>query len=388
MAMNVLFISCHYPTTTSPLYCERLAKAGANVLGIGDVPSGSLPAHLRDCLRAYRQVPNMNDREAMVAAGRELRDRFGTIDRVDSNIEHWLTTEAAIRADQHIAGMQPEYLTHARSKIGMKELFAAAGVPLMAGINTTDKERVREFAQFHGFPLFFKPDTGVGSLGVFRCDSMEDLDARLPTLPDNYLCEPYIKGRILTFDGLADKNSEVFYCTSHTYRAGVADMIEDMGDTHVYSFRELPPGLEALGRRAVKSFGVQERFFHIEFFETAPGEYLALEMNLRAPGSTVLHLMNYAADLDIFDAWARLLARGENKLAYSRKYHAAHVGRRDALRYAHGHIAVLDRLGPALVHHARLPEEDRAGLGDECYIIRHENFDELKALIAYIEAKA
>jgi biotin carboxylase len=39
--------------------------------------------------------------------------------------------------------MGPDYLTYARSKIGMKKLFADAGVPLMAGINTTDKERVR-----------------------------------------------------------------------------------------------------------------------------------------------------------------------------------------------------------------------------------------------------
>lgn len=385
--MNFLFISPHYPTTTSPLYCRRLMDLGVNVLGIGDAHANDLPAQLREGMRAYRHVPNMNDVGAVVAVARELRDRCGTIDRVDSNIEHWLTTEAAIRADQHVFGMQPEYLVHARSKIGMKDLFAEAGVPLMAGIHTHDKERVREFAMFHGFPVFLKPDTGVGSLGTFKVESIEELDARLPDLPDTYLCEPFIKGRIVTFDGLADRNSEVFYHTSHTYRAGVADMIKEAGDTHIYSFRELPRGLEELGRRAVKSFGVQERFFHIEFFETGPGEYLALEMNLRAPGSTLLHLMNYASDLDIFAAWARLVAKGDNKLAYERKYHAAHVGRRDALRYKHPHAEVLDRLGPALVHHARLPTEDHPGLGTEAYIIRHENFEELRRLIAYIEEK-
>lgn len=383
--MNVLYVSCNYPQT-SMLFCQRLFAAGAMVLGIGDLAEGSLPAHLRDALKAYRQVPDMNDRAAMLAAARELRDRFGSISRVESNIEHWLTTDAAIRADLHIPGMQPDYLMHARSKIGMKELFAEAHVPLMAGINTTDKERVREFVMFHGFPVFFKPDTGVGALGVFRVDNIDELNARLPELPDNYLCEPYLKGRIVTFDGLADANSEVFYFTSHVYNP-VADMIHDGGDAHIFSLRELPPRLEEMGRASVKAFGVRDRFFHIEFFETAPGEYQALEMNLRAPGSTLLHLMNYAADIDIFAAWARLIVFGDHGLKYERKFHAAHVGRRDKLRYRHSHADTLARLGPALVNHARLPIEDRAALGDECYIIRHESFDELMALIQYIEEK-
>lgn len=384
--MNVLFLSCNYPLT-STLFCQRLAMNGGTVLGVGDVPEGQLPAHLRESLRAYRHVPDMNDLSAMQRAARELRDHFGHIDRVDSNIEHWLPTEAAIRADLQIPGMQPDYLTYARSKIGMKKMFADAGVPLMAGIGTLDKDRVREFALFHGFPLFFKPDTGVGALGTFKVESLAELEARLPDLPANYIAEPYIKGRIITFDGLADREGNVFYCTCHTYKA-VAELIRENGDAHILSFRELPTGIEELGQRAVKSFGIRERFFHIEFFETAPGEYLALEMNLRAPGSTVLHLINYAADIDIFAVWARLLLYGENKLDYRRKYHAAHVARRDHLRYRHDHAAVLAKLGGALVNHTRLPVEDRAGLGDECYILRHEDMEQMKEFIAFIEAKA
>jgi biotin carboxylase len=384
--MNVLFISCNYPQT-STLFCQRLAQAGATVLGIGDAPEASLPAHLRDSLKAYRHVRDMNDLGEMKRVARELRDRFGTIYRVDSNIEHWLPTEAEIRRDLQITGMQPEYLSFARSKIGMKKLFADAGVPLMAGITTSDKERLREFALFHGFPLFFKPEVGVGSLGTFRLESIEELDAKMPEIPPGYLCEPYIKGRIVTFDGLADRNSDVFYCTSHCY-PGVADMIRENTVARVYSLRDLPPKLEELGRRTVRSFGVQDRFFHIEFFETSPGEYLALEMNLRAPGSTVLHLMNYGSDLDIFKAWARLIVHGETQLDYRRKFHAAHIGRRQHIHYRHDHGAVLSRLGGALVHHARLPKEDHAALGDEAYIIRHESHDELLAMTQFIEAQS
>lgn len=386
--MNVLFISCNYPRTTSPLFCQRLAQAGGTVLGISDTLESELPHALRESLRAYRHVPDMNDLHAMRRAASELRDQFGHIDRIDSNIEHWLPTEADLRQRLGVQGMLPDYLRFARSKIGMKKMFADAGVPLMAGIHTHDRERVREFAQFHGFPLFFKPDTGVGALGTLKVESMDQLDQILPTLPDNYLAEPFIKGKVVTFDGLADKDANVFYCTSHTYLHGVAELIRNNADTHIYSYREIPTGLEDLGRAAVKSFNIRERFFHIEFFELSPGEYLALEMNLRAPGSTVLHLMNYAADFDIFSIWAKLLLYGQSNLNYQRKYHAAHVGRRHHLPYAHPHSDVLTRLGPALIEHRVLPPEDRAGLGDECYILRHEDLGELQSLIAYIEAKS
>src|SRR4051812_40669763 len=118
--MNVLFISCNYPQT-STLFVERLAAAGANVLGIGDISNNALPGSTRDALKAYRHVPDMNDLAAMKRVARELRDQFGHIDRVDSNIEHWLPTEAAIRHDLFISGMQPDYLKYARSKIGMKK---------------------------------------------------------------------------------------------------------------------------------------------------------------------------------------------------------------------------------------------------------------------------
>jgi hypothetical protein len=384
--MNFLYVSCNYPAVNT-YFCQRLARAGATVLGLGDIPEGSLPAYLADSLRAYRHIPDMNDLAAMKAAARELRDRFGSISRIDSNIEHWLPTEAALRSLLNVPGMQPEYLTYARSKIGMKKLFADAGVPLMAGIATNDKERLREFTQFHGFPIFFKPDTGVGAAGTFRVDSADDFEKRLDSIPPNYIAEPYLRGRIVTFDGLADKNCDVFYCTSHIYNP-VADIIAEARDCHIYSLRTLPETLERLGRASVKAFEIRERFFHIEFFETAPEEYIALEMNLRAPGSTLLHLMNYAADIDIFDIYAKMAVRGETNLHYDRKYHTAHVGRRNSLTYKHPHDSVLARLGPALVNHAPSPPEDRSALGDHYYIIRHESFVELSALIAYIEEKA
>lgn len=41
--MNFVFFSPHFPATGTE-FCDRLRKAGATVLGIGDAPYDSLPA--------------------------------------------------------------------------------------------------------------------------------------------------------------------------------------------------------------------------------------------------------------------------------------------------------------------------------------------------------
>ena len=68
--------------------------------------------------------------------------------------------------------------------------------------------------------------------------------------------------------------------------------------------------LERIGRACLKSFGVKERFFHIEFFLTASGEYVALEVNMRPPGGYTTDMFNYGADIDVYRAWAQLLVQG------------------------------------------------------------------------------
>jgi carbamoylphosphate synthase large subunit len=169
--MNVVFLSPAFPPTARH-FCRALSERGVNVLGIGDEPYSAQRtgfAHLAD----YLFEPSMADYEALRRAVASLQSRYGSIDRIDSNGEHWLEAEARLRDDFGVIGLQGAELRKHRSKLGMAETFRAAGIAHPAGISAGSPEQVRAFAAEHGFPLVFKPDTGSGAV-----DTFSDADSR------------------------------------------------------------------------------------------------------------------------------------------------------------------------------------------------------------------
>jgi hypothetical protein len=106
------------------------------------------------------------------------------------------------------------------------------------------------------------------------------------------------------------------------------ETVNEARHIYYYSMREIPAELERIGRACLKSFGVKERFFHIEFFLTASGEYVALEVNMRLPGGYTTDMFNYGADIDVYRARAQLLVHGSAHLVYTRKYHCCYASRK------------------------------------------------------------
>ena len=111
--MNVVFLSPGFPPT-APAFCLALARQGVTVLGVGDEPLRPELAEAR-ALAAYVQVPRMGEYEILRQAVADLQARFGRIDRVDSNGEHWLEAEARLRDDFQIPGLDGKALAEQRS---------------------------------------------------------------------------------------------------------------------------------------------------------------------------------------------------------------------------------------------------------------------------------
>ena len=88
------------------------------------------------------------------------------------------------------------------------------------------------------------------------------------------------------------------------------ETVNEARHIHYTSLRDIPPALEKAGRQCVKAFEVRERFFHIEFFETAPGNYVALEVNMRPPGGFTTDMFNFACDIDVYNLWAQVMMHG------------------------------------------------------------------------------
>jgi hypothetical protein len=385
--MNVLFLSPAFPPNMY-LFCVALAARGVRALGIGDSPPSDLSPELHGALAEYVWVQSLADYDAVYRATAGLISRHGRIDRLDSLIELWLETASRLRDDFNVPGLREAEMRVQRSKLGMAGLFASAGIDHPPGERAAGLEQARAFAERHGYPLIFKPDTGAGAVRTFTVRGDAELERAFDAPLGGHIMQPFIPGDIVTFDGLADRDGHIVFCTSHRYDTGIMQVVSGALDGHYFSLRELPPSLEDIGRRAVAAFGVRERFFHLEFFET-PGGYVALEMNLRPPGGFTTDMMNYACDFDVYDLWARVITGASLEgFTYERRYHVAHAGRRDSHRYRLPHAALVEALGNRLVYHRRLPREFASMQGDEMYLLRHPELDALKDAIALVQGPA
>ena len=384
--MNVVFLSPHFP----PHYyhfCRQLKAAGAHVLGIADAPYESLTDDLRAALTEYYRVTDLNDYDALVRACGYFTHRYGKIDRFESLNEYWLGVEARIRDDFNIFGVRGRGIDTIRRKSQMKARFQQAGIPVARGSVVASMDEARELIAATGYPVVVKPDAGVGAIDTFRLDTDEDLTSFFQNKPDgDFIMEAFVDGRIYSFDGLTDRNGNLVFHTAHTFSQGIMETVNQGRHISYHSLRDIPPVLADLGRRCVEAFEVRERFFHIEFFRTAPETYVGLEVNMRPPGGFTTDMFNYACDIDIYRIWAQLVVNGHAALDYQRHYHCGYASRKNSIDYVNDHEAVMSRYGHLMVKIAAVPGIFSSALGDIGYIFRTPDADQVEAIAHFIHA--
>ncbi|MFA6434592.1 MAG: hypothetical protein WCW52_07850 [Elusimicrobiales bacterium] len=383
--MNFVFLSPAFPPNYR-LFCAALKAAGATVLGIGDSPFAGLRPELRDSLAWYYQVRDLHDPAQLGEALRFFSGRFGKIDRIDSLNEYWLETEARLRSEFGIPGVQAHEVSEIRKKSLMKKVFSRMGIAHARGEIVSDAARAHVLAAELKFPVVVKPDDGMGAEHTYRLNSSAEVDGFFAGKPGrDFIMEEFIDGGIVTFDGLAGPDGEIIFCTSHLYGERVMEAV--LADMHIsyYSQRDIPRDLEEAGVKLVKGFAVRERFFHFEFFRRPDGTLCALEVNIRPPGGMTMDMFNFACDIDMYAVWAKMMTGGPAGLDYSRKYHCGYVGRKNRLSYAHSHEEIRARLGEALVHHEGLPPVLARAMGDNGYLVRTRGAAEMEAAVAFIQ---
>jgi hypothetical protein len=381
--MNVIYLSPNFPPNFYN-FCVELKRAGANVLAIGDAAYDTLIPELKEVITEYSCVDMLNYDKVFREVAR-LSSKYGKIDRVDSQTEFWLALEARLREDFNIYGQKPSDLDINQSKLGMKHVYKKAGVPCADAISIDNPDILGDFVNSYGFPFIIKPDRGVGASNTYRVTCQEQLSKILKDLPPGYIIEPFVEGKIVTFDGIADRSGEIMFCASFELSGSVLEILQEKKGMHYLYSKDISPKLEKLGRRVIKGFNLKERFFHCEFFLTPEGEYLGLEINVRPPGGFSLDMLNYTSDIDLYKVWAELLVKGNDNLEYTRKYHVANVSRRDAIKYVHDKKDIMRELGKIVVEATRIPEAYAEAMGNDTYILRHPDMDTLMGAIAYVE---
>jgi hypothetical protein len=203
----------------------------------------------------------------------------------------------------------------------------------------------------------------------------------------DYLFEEFVSGQICTFDGLTDRDGTPVFMNSLVYSAGIMETVLQDDLIYYYTLREIPADLEALGRRVLEAFDVRERFFHFEFFRRHNmGDLVALEVNMRPPGGLTTDMFNFACDIDLYNAWASIMAgKGFPYPDYTHKYYCCYVGRKSNRAYAHSENEILSAYKDKISHHEAISGVFSAALGNYGYLIRSPELAEIIAIAKYIQ---
>ena len=386
--MNVVFLSPHFPPNWYR-FVVALRAVGANTLGVADMNWEHLRGELREALNDYYRVDNLGNYDQLTRALGWFIHRHGRIDRIDSLNEHWLETEAALRTDFNIPGIDHRHIAPIKRKSLMKNRFLAAGLPVARGRVCRSAQALRRFIDEVGFPVVAKPDIGVGAAKTYKLANRADIERYLADkLPVDYIVEEFVPGDILTYDGLADRSGAIVFDSTLIYSTGVMESVNEARDLYYWIPREIPGAVRQVGQQMARAFDVRERPFHFEIFRTPDGELIPLEVNMRPPGGLTVDMFNFANDIDFYREWANVLVHGRFEATISRPYACLYVSRRDHRRYALEHAAVLDRFGPMLVHEARMDSVFSAAIGDHGYLLRSPDLEPLFDAARQIQAQA
>lgn len=384
--MNFVFLSPHFPPNYFR-FCVQLKFLGVNVLGLADEPYDRLNPELQASLTEYFKVNNMHNYDELIRAIGYLTYRHGKIDRIDSQNEYWLETEARLRTDFNIPGLKNHEILKVKRKSLMKETYRSAGVAVARGEVVHTMEAARKLIREIGYPVVAKPDIGVGAAKTFKIHNQKELEAFFKQKPDiDYIMEEFVEGVICTFDGLTDREGNLVFYTSHQYNQGIMEVVNDDADVYYYSLRDIPADLEEAGRRTLNAFGIRERFFHFEFFRSSKtNEIVALEVNIRPPGGLTTDMFNYANDIDIYAEWAHIMVHNRFTAQYSRPYHVCYVGRKANRLYAHNQEEIRLELGEHIVAYEPISGIFSRALGDNGYLIRSPDLSEIMSMTEYIQ---
>lgn len=392
---NYLLISPNFPAYHEN-YARALSELGVNVLAIGDAPYDGLSDILKSSLGEYYKVGSLEDYGEVLRAAGYLTWRHGKIDGVDSINEFWLELDARLRADFNVEGVKYPFVLQSKRKSAMKKFYEAAGVKTARWALPENFEQAREFAKACGYPIVVKPDIGVGAADTFAVKNEKELAAFFDSGRSGYIFEEFIKGRIVTFDGLVDANGDIVISSSHNFFGETfMDVVLGDGELSFYSELEIPSDLQAAGAALLKAYNVRSQFFHFEFFRaegTADGrvkngELVGLEVNMRTPGGHMIDMINYSFDADSYRLWARVAAGADFERPPARKYYCAYASRKYRFAYKYSDAEVREKLGAGLCFDEEVDAALSRVMGDRIFIFRSKSLDEILNMAKIVQQK-
>lgn len=395
--MNFVFLSPNFPKTYYH-FTQGLRNNGVTTLGIGDAPYEELSRECRDSLVEYYKVSSLENYDEVYRAVAFFAFKYGRIDWLESNNEYWLLRDAQLRTDFNInTGLKNDNIDGIKYKSKMKEYYAKAGVPTARYHLVSTMEEGLAFVKEAGYPVIVKPDNGVGAAATYKLKNEEELRSFYADLPKvQYIMEEFIDGLIVSYDGICNSNRDIIFETCHFFTESVMDVVNKGLELCYYSGKQIPAELKDVGRRTIKAFDSNSRFFHCEFFVLKEdkkglgkkGDIFGLEVNMRPPGGYTPDMMNYANDIDVYQIWADMVCYDKGNFdPEKRPYSCVYASQRKGKAYVHNRDEIFGKYHQNIVVYEEMPEVLADAMGDHAYMARFETEEEMFAFVDFVVQK-
>ena len=384
--MNFIFISPNFPEIYSH-FIKSLHDRGMTVLGIGDTPFEKLNKECQENLTEYCFCSDMSNLQWMKNTVDYLKSKYGPISYLESNNEFWLESDAQLRAHADVLnGLRPSDMEDIKYKSKMKAKFIKAGCKVARYILVDTLENSEKFIEKVGYPVFTKPDNGVGAAATYKINNHDELVNFHNTKPNAvYIMEEFIPGYIASFDGVCNDESDVVVCFNEIFPIPVAEIVNDHKEFYYFAHVDMPKDFEEMGRRVVKTFGIKKRCFHIEFFVLTEdrkglgkkGDVIALEVNMRSPGGNTPDLLTLALDASYYDIYADVIVSNTTTVDINKKHYvSASVSRQNKNTYKVSDSEILAEYADNIKYHGTYPPEIAVAMGDRFFYGRFDTNEE------------
>ena len=395
--MNFIFISPNFPSIFSH-FVKSLKDRGVTVLGIGDQPFNDLNQELKDNLTEYCFCWNLNNIQWMKNTVDYLRNKYGRIDFIESNNEFWLNNDAILR--EYLGcdtGFYPSQMEKIKFKSKMKKYFADAGIKTARYILSSTFEASKEFVSEVGYPIFAKPDNGVGAASTFKIDNEDQLrDFHNKNITEPYILEEYIDAYIQSFDGICNLEGDVSLCVREIFPTPIDRIVKEDSDLCYFATKQMDESFKEMGKRVIKAFGISKRCFHIEFFVLKSdkpglgkvGDIIGLEVNMRCPGGNTPDLISDALGCSYYDAYADIITTNKCNLnENSEPVIAVSVARKNKKHYLRSEMEIWNKYRDHIKEYGHYNPEIALAMGNTYFFATFKTFEEANEFQNFVREK-
>ena len=254
------------------------------------------------------RVVDFSDADAVLKATARLRlDGVLTV-----SADRAVPVVAAVAEARGLPGIGVETAHLMTHKVAMRRRLAEAGVPQprFAAVRTLAERR--RAADEVGFPAVLKPADSGGQRGVFRVESLDDVDAHLyealaasPT--GEAILEEFVDGVEMNGIVVARGGDAVTLTLSDRLRPpGIGFGV---GWIHVYPatlFGERLAEAERIAARTASALGLETGIAFPQLIAAPDGRIVVVECAARIPGGQMADLVHFAVGVDLVEVQLRI----------------------------------------------------------------------------------